>query len=144
MNEITLCWQELEEVHTFSITETQTISIGRDPSCDIVPADRKVSRRHASISGEAGVFWLRNLSQTNPIYVNEQQKLSRDQQVEVAPGSIFRIGSSWFTVQAEPVADHVVECSGCGQWVDRDWQTCKYCGMSLSGAHTVIDWENLD
>lgn len=144
MNEIFLQGQDPEQVHSLIVTNSQTIFIGRSPSCDIVLSDRKVSRRHASISWKAGVFWLCNLSQTNPIYLNERQKLTYNQQVELTPGFTFRIGSSWFAVQAESTAEHLVECSGCGRSVDIAWQTCKYCGTSLSGAHTIVEWENLD
>ena len=138
-----LRWQEQEQVQTFSIAESQVIHIGRDAGCDIVLAHKSVSRRHASISGEAAGFLLHNLSRTNPIYINEQHKLLPNQQIELVLGDIFRIEQSWFTIQSTLDAVHVVECTGCNNQVDGSWQICKYCGMSLAGASTIVDWENL-
>lgn len=142
MNDAMLRWQEQEQFQTFFIGEEQIIYIGRDANCDIVLPHKNVSRRHASISRDVGIFLLRNLSQTNPIYINEQNKLTPNQQIELASGDVFRIGQSWFALQSTVDAAHVVECTGCYNQVDRNWQTCKYCGMSLAGAATIVDWEN--
>jgi predicted component of type VI protein secretion system len=144
MKEIVLHGQEPDQAYTVTVPQTRVFIIGRNANCDLVLSDRNVSRRHASISGQGGVFWLCNLSQTNPIYLQDRQKLTYNQQVELTPGLMFRIGSSWFTVQAGAGVEHRVECSGCGRSVDITWQTCKYCGTSLAGAQTIIEWENRD
>ncbi|HEX9925137.1 MAG TPA: FHA domain-containing protein [Anaerolineae bacterium] len=144
MNEIVLHGQDPEQTYTVTVTNARTFVIGRSSNCDLVLSDRNVSRQHASISWRADVFSLCNLSQTNSIYLKDRQTLTYKQQVELTPGFMFRIGSSWFTVQAEAVIEHRVECSGCGRSADIAWQTCKYCGTSLAGAQTIIEWENLD
>jgi predicted component of type VI protein secretion system len=144
MKEIVLHGQEPEQAYTVTVPHTRLFVIGRSADCDLVLSDRNVSRRHASISWQAGAFWLCNLSQTNPIYLQDRQKLTCNQQVELTPGFMFRVGSSWFTVQTRAEAEHQVECSGCGRSVDIAWQTCKYCGTSLAGAQTIIEWENGD
>jgi DNA-binding response OmpR family regulator len=45
-------------------------TIGRDEDCDIVLADREVSRRHAQIRNESGSYILVDLGSTNGTLVN--------------------------------------------------------------------------
>lgn len=47
--------------------------IGRDPDCDIVIADRQVSRRHASIVVEKGSYVLKDLDSKNGTFLNGQE-----------------------------------------------------------------------
>src|SRR5215475_9048411 len=55
---------------TFPLQKAIVI-IGRDPSCDIVVFDPKVSRQHARISGSNGTWSIENLSQKNAMLVNQ-------------------------------------------------------------------------
>lgn len=44
--------------------------IGRDATCDIVLDDPQVSRRHATIVSDNGVYWIRDLGSTNGMTLN--------------------------------------------------------------------------
>ena len=57
---------------TISIQKAVTI-IGRDPQCDIVVFDPRVSRRHACIRMTNGSWSIENLSQSSYITINQQQ-----------------------------------------------------------------------
>jgi hypothetical protein len=48
----------------------QVMVVGRDPSCDIVMADTRVSRRHARLSWREGCCVLEDLRSKNGTYVN--------------------------------------------------------------------------
>src|SRR5437016_3303628 len=55
---------------TFPLNKS-LIMIGRDPSCDIVIFDPKVSRNHARLRYENGMWSIENLSQKNAMIVNQ-------------------------------------------------------------------------
>ena len=48
----------------------QTVVIGRHPECDIVIDDASVSRRHANIANDNGVFFVADLESRNGTFVN--------------------------------------------------------------------------
>ena len=52
---------------------TASVSIGRDPSNDLVISDPQVSRKHARIDCQSGTYYLTNLSRTGTTYVDGQQ-----------------------------------------------------------------------
>jgi S1-C subfamily serine protease len=73
------------------------IRIGRDPaSCQVVLSEASVSREHAVIRAEGGALSIRNLSGTNPTYVNDRAI----QEAALADGDSVRIGDSVFAVEA--------------------------------------------
>ncbi len=51
------------------LTGPETV-IGRDADCQVVIADRQVSRRHARIRRQAGGYWLEDLGSKNGTHVN--------------------------------------------------------------------------
>ncbi|MCL7455520.1 MAG: FHA domain-containing protein [Anaerolineae bacterium] len=53
--------------------ETPVLLMGRDETCDLVIADRQVSRYHASISIEQDRYVLRDLDSKNGTFVNGRQ-----------------------------------------------------------------------
>lgn len=53
--------------------ERPTLLIGRDEGCDIVIADRQVSRHHARISLEGDGYILKDLGSKNGTFVNGQE-----------------------------------------------------------------------
>jgi predicted component of type VI protein secretion system len=53
--------------------EQPVLLIGRDEICDVVIAERQVSRRHASISLEGGGYVLKDLNSKNGTFVNGQE-----------------------------------------------------------------------
>lgn len=56
---------------------SETISIGRDESCDIVIPDRQVSRVHARLILNQSGVWLEDLSSKNGTYCNGKKILDR-------------------------------------------------------------------
>ncbi|MCH9631985.1 MAG: hypothetical protein S4CHLAM6_03080 [Chlamydiae bacterium] len=68
--------------------------IGRDPKdCDFVLDDPKASRQHAKIWQKDGKYWIKNLSRTNPVLV-EDEPLKDDQQL--GNNQTLKLGESHF------------------------------------------------
>lgn len=55
------------------LVDQSELTIGRDEQCDLVIADRQVSRRHARISREGDRYLLADLGSKNGTFVNGQQ-----------------------------------------------------------------------
>jgi hypothetical protein len=53
--------------------EQGALLIGRDEACDVVIADRQVSRHHASVTHEEDSYVLRDLDSKNGTFVNGQE-----------------------------------------------------------------------
>lgn len=64
--------------------------IGRSSSCDICIADASISREHAKITLENGVFTIKDLGSHNGIKVND----SKVDQLVLKNGSRFRLGAA--------------------------------------------------
>ena len=64
------------------------VSIGRDPSNDLVLPDAMVSRRHAVVRRAEGKFLVRDLGSLNGTYVNRE----RVEETELASGDEVQIG----------------------------------------------------
>ena len=62
----------LEKTWEVSIEET-SILIGRDPRCDVVIDDKRLSRRHAEVIGKGSIFTIRDLESTNGTWVRQKQ-----------------------------------------------------------------------
>jgi pSer/pThr/pTyr-binding forkhead associated (FHA) protein len=67
---LALRWTDGGGDHTRALVAGCTISLGRDPECDVVFDDLTISRRHAEVVEVDGRVYLRHLSRTNPTYVN--------------------------------------------------------------------------
>lgn len=98
MNRLTLEWVEAGQVRRQTITDQQptkhpgTFRIGRDPAqCDLVMQHPTVSKLHVEIFfvPSQKAFYLRNLRETNPPLVNQQQV---KQDVALQPRSNIRLG----------------------------------------------------
>lgn len=73
------------------------IKIGRDPAaCQIVLSDANVSREHALIRPNGVSLTIKNLSGTNPTYVNDRAI----QESGLEAGDRVKVGGSVFTVEA--------------------------------------------
>ena len=73
------------------------LRIGRDPvACQIVLSEASVSREHAVIRQSGGAITIKNLSGTNPTYVNDRAI----QEATLAAGDTLKVGDSIFTVDA--------------------------------------------
>jgi len=76
--------------------ESGGLTIGRDPSvCQIVLSEAAVSREHAVIRQNGSTFTIKNLSGTNPTYVNDRAI----QESGLKKGDKIKVGDSTFTVE---------------------------------------------
>ncbi|MBI4859942.1 MAG: FHA domain-containing protein [Candidatus Riflebacteria bacterium] len=62
-------------VHEFRVADR--VTIGRDADCEIVLADPRVSRRHATVVRDGGRFFLRDLKSGNSTLLNGEAVLER-------------------------------------------------------------------
>jgi predicted component of type VI protein secretion system len=143
---ITLYWRLARQPHTVNFTDKDTIIIGRQRDCAIlIPEEERyqtISRRHAQILAEEDAFYLRNLSQTNAINLNGQQRIEPGKQMVLSPNDTFAIGPIRFRVLAmEATADRsiVVRCTNlqCDRLVNGNLFDCPFCGTSLAFAKTT-------
>lgn len=82
--------------NTFPV-EPGGLRIGRDPaSCQIVLSEASVSREHAVIRPNGGSLSIKNLSGTNPTFVNDRAI----QEATLSTGDEVKIGDSVFKVEA--------------------------------------------
>lgn len=138
MRELTLQWFAEGRPASYVVTEQRPIVVGRRADCDIVLTPRTVSRQHATIFAYQGVFYLRNLSQHNPIYLNGQ-RLAAD--MPLNPGDVVQLSDVPLQVlaiqEAQPIAppQYKVRCMSCQNVVDGQLRDCPWCGSSL--AHGV-------
>lgn len=90
-------------------TIQHTLTIGRDPTCDVVIIDRQVSRYHARLTASPEGILLEDLGSKNGTYLNgaridDAVLLSDGDQVHVAMMQMFVYLSSDATMPLEPVA----------------------------------------
>ena len=77
------------------------LSIGRDPSCQIVLTDPEVSRLHASLWVEAGSVYIRDEGTANGTSLNGRRLTPRKATL-LRPGSQVQIGSQVFSLDGPP------------------------------------------
>lgn len=118
------------------------ISIGRDPSNDLVLPDAMVSRRHAVVELRAGQFYLRDCNSSNGSLVNGDRVNERS----LRDGDLVAIGTARLLfredVEALDPAGKVVQhpsaprlrCVQCGADYRRGDLFCKQCGGGLQVA----------
>ena len=73
------------------------ITIGRDPGCDLMLVDSRVSRHHAEIVVDGAKPRFRDTGSTNGTTLNGVSALSGD----LAVGDVLRIGDSELAVEAD-------------------------------------------
>lgn len=66
--------------------------LGRGPDCDAKLLDERISREHATVIFEDGMFAIAPLTDKNATYVNEEPTEGS----ELADGDLIRMGSSLF------------------------------------------------
>lgn len=115
------------------------LSIGRDPSNDLVLPDAMVSRRHALIECRGSQFYLRDCNSSNGSLVNGDRVTERS----LRDGDLVAIGSArlLFREEAEAVdpAGKVVQhpsaprlqCPSCQADYRKGDAFCKQCGTRL-------------
>jgi pSer/pThr/pTyr-binding forkhead associated (FHA) protein len=57
-------------IRTFSITEGQTITIGRGKECDVSIDNTAISRHHLSLALKSGIYFITDPGSTNGTFVN--------------------------------------------------------------------------
>ncbi len=72
-----------------------TIVVGRDPACDLVLVDPRVSRRHLEIVSDGAAFRFRDLDSSNGTIVNGAPAA----QGELGLGDLLLLGDSELTVE---------------------------------------------
>src|SRR5215203_6754115 len=73
----------------FELTVNELI-VGRSADAGLVLEDGRASRRHACITGDAGVFAIRDLNSGNGLYVNGQ----RVSEKVLAHADVIQVGHS--------------------------------------------------
>jgi uncharacterized RDD family membrane protein YckC len=122
------------------LARTTILTIGRDPSNDLVLPDSMVSRRHAVIEHRAGQFFLRDSSSANGSIVNGDRVSERG----LRDGDLVAIGSMRLLFREEPVeagsSGKVVPhpsaaplvCPSCGGEYRRGDLFCRGCGTQVA------------
>ncbi len=151
MQEMTLHWRLHDQDHSYIVRSTDKVAIGRRDECEIVLPFATISRRHALIYTQNDRFFVRNLSQTNTVRVNEENRLTHNQTTSLQSGDIIRVGPIELTIEGQdpqPNYDEManktlkIRCSNCGQVTDYNPESfCPWCGMSLAGSQTVVGME---
>jgi pSer/pThr/pTyr-binding forkhead associated (FHA) protein len=72
------------------------LQIGRDPSCEIRPADNYISQVHAKISNRNGSWYVEDMGSTNGTYLN-QRKVTAP--AEIGIGDRIRVGKTVLEVR---------------------------------------------
>lgn len=77
-----------------------SLSIGRDPNCDIFLSDMTVSRKHAIVTLDAGTVYIRDLGSLNGTWVDGELIES----AALKEGSLVQIGIFSMTLKRESEA----------------------------------------
>jgi uncharacterized RDD family membrane protein YckC len=120
------------------LSRSMILTIGRDPSNDLVLADSMVSRRHAVVEHRGSQFFLRDCNSVNGSVVNGDRVGER----ALRDGDLLAIGSMRLLFRddpAEAVAGKIVphpsaaplECPGCGAGYRRGDVYCRECGAQV-------------
>jgi len=122
------------------LARTTILTIGRDPSNDLVLPDAMVSRRHAVIEHRSGQFFLRDCSSANGSVVNGDRVSERG----LRDGDLVAIGSMRLLFReelAEPASSGKVvlhpssaplACPSCGGEYRRGDLFCRECGTQVA------------
>lgn len=108
---------------TVDFTEKTTLTLGRDPSNDIVVDNPIVSRYHAQIERVGQRYRVRDLRSSNGTFVNDQRI---EDEVWLQPDDTVRIGPYRFDVGKDALAQYDesgglhVEAVGLNKWVRKD------------------------
>ena len=151
MLEITLNWLLHDHPHTYTVHSTDEVTLGRLEECEVVLPFATVSRRHALIYAQDGTFYIRNLSQTNTVRVNDDDRLAYNEIAPLQAGDVIRLGPVEIKIEGLEKQEDLmamknktlkIRCSNCGQVTDYNPESfCPWCGMSLAGSQTVVGIE---
>ena len=122
------------------LAQSMILTIGRDPSNDLVLPDAMVSRRHAVVEHRGSQFFLRDCSSANGSVVNGDRVSERG----LRDGDLMAIGSMRLLFREElveaggggkvlphPSAAPLV-CPSCGGEYRRGDLFCRECGAQVA------------
>jgi len=121
------------------LTRTTILTIGRDPSNDLVLPDAMVSRRHAVVEHRGRQFFLRDCSSANGSVVNGDRVSER----ALRDGDLVAIGSMRLLFREELIAEGggkvlahpsaaPLECPACKAAYRRGDLFCRECGAQVA------------
>jgi uncharacterized RDD family membrane protein YckC len=122
------------------LTRTTILTIGRDPSNDLVLPDAMVSRRHAVIEHRGRQFYLRDCSSANGSVVNGDRVTEKP----LRDGDLVAIGSMRLLFREESAVEAVggkvlahpsavpLECPSCKSVYKRGDLFCRECGLQVA------------
>lgn len=111
------------DAQTVDFSQKTTLTLGRDPSNDIVVDNPSVSRYHAQIERVGQRYRVRDLRSSNGTFVNDARI---EDEVWLQPNDTVRIGPYRFVVGQEALAQYdesgglQVEAAGLNKWVRSD------------------------
>ena len=122
-----------------SLSPGAALTIGRDPTNDIVLPDAMVSRRHAVVEPRAGLFYLRDCHSANGSVVNGERVSERG----LRDGDVVAIGTARLVYRADlpdSASGKVVlhpsavplRCQACGADYRRGDVFCRECGAQVA------------
>ena len=122
-----------------SLSPGAALTIGRDPTNDIVLPDAMVSRRHAVVEPRAGLFYLRDCHSANGSVVNGERVSERG----LRDGDVVAIGTVRLVYRADlpdspsgKVVPHPsavpLRCQTCGAEYRRGDVFCRECGAQVA------------
>lgn len=105
-----------------------TVTIGRDPACDLVLNDAKCSRRHAVIEMGPSGLAVRDNGSANGVFVNGK-KIERS---PLTPGDIVRLGETALKVLEESRGTVVMDAElGVGEYQETEDLERQDLGLDL-------------
>ncbi len=121
------------------LSRSMVLTIGRDPSNDLVLADSMVSRRHAVVEHRGSQFFLRDCNSVNGSVVNGDRVGER----ALRDGDLLAIGSMRLLFRDDPaevgsgkVVPHPsaapLDCPSCGAGYRRGDLYCRECGAQVA------------
>ncbi|MBX3219902.1 MAG: sigma 54-dependent Fis family transcriptional regulator [Labilithrix sp.] len=112
-----LTWTDAAGSHALELAETRTA--GSAVHCELVVADKAVSRLHFELDPQPDGLWVRDLGSRNGTYVNGVKIV----EARVPAGSVIRVGTTDMTVaygnpepMADPQGDEQVSFGGLEGW----------------------------
>ena len=132
-------WEADGHTHSHRLTPEQPVTLGRDAACAVVLRHPTVSRQHADISAQGPVYYIRNLSRTNPVYLEHRGTVTRldwGQHTVLPAGSRIRLGD--MQLEVRDIVTLRVRCPGpCGRVIAMPPSGfCPYCGTALASGDT--------
>jgi uncharacterized RDD family membrane protein YckC len=121
-----------------ALSRSAMLTIGRDPSNDLVLPDAMVSRRHAVVEHRGGDFLVRDCRSANGSVVNGERVSER----ALRDGDLLAIGSIRLQFREDPPASasgkvlvhpsaRALRCRSCGADHRRADVFCRECGAQL-------------